>query len=151
MKKLLVLLTLLIVITGCNKQKSTNEKFYLDDKYYTNGSYIELTKEELEQLQINKASYLVFTYNSYCTFKVPCDNIFEEVMKKYNISIYSLPHSIMKDTFLHDKVKFSPSIIIINKGNIIAYLDSEKQSDLSKYQDSKEFEKWLDEYIYLKK
>ena len=86
MKKLLVLLTLLIIITGCNK-KDQSGKFYLDDKYYTNGSYINATKDELEQLQKNKASYLVFTYNSYCTFKIPCDNVFEEVMKKYKISI----------------------------------------------------------------
>ena len=148
MKKLLVLLTILIVITGC---KSKNSKFYLDDQYYNDGSYIEITKEELEELQNKKATYLLFTYNSYCTFKVPCDNIFEEVMKKYNIDIYSMPYELMKQTFIHDTVRYAPSIVIVKKGEIITYLDSEKDSDLNKYQDSDEFEKWLDQYIYLNK
>lgn len=147
MKKLLVFLTLLIVITGCNSKKQ--DKFYLDDEYYNNGSYVEITKDKLEELQNNKASYLVFTYNSYCTFKIPCDYIFEEIMKKYNITIYSMPYELMKETFINDKVKYAPSIIIINKGEIVTYLDSEKDEDLNKYQDTAEFEKWLDKYIYL--
>ena len=148
MKKILILLTFLIIITGC---KNTNKKIYLDDEYYDNGSYIEITKEKLDELQNNKSSYLVFTYNSYCTFKVPCDNIFEEVMKKYNISIYSMPYELMKQTFIHDKVTYAPSIIIINKGNIVTFLDPEKDDDLNKYQDANEFEKWLGKYIYLNK
>lgn len=148
MKKILILLTILIIITGC---KNSNKKIYLDDEYYDNGSYIEITKEKLDELQNNKSSYLVFTYNSYCTFKVPCDNIFEEVMKKYNISIYSMPYELMKQTFIHDKVTYAPSIIIINKGNIVTFLDPEKDDDLNKYQDANEFEKWLGEYIYLNK
>lgn len=148
MKKILILLTFLIIITGC---KNNNKKFYLDDEYYDNGSYIEITKEKLDELQNNKSSYLIFTYNSYCTFKVPCDNIFEEVMKKYNISIYSMPYELMKQTFIHDKVTYAPSIIIINKGNIVTFLDPEKDDDLNKYQDANEFEKWLGEYIYLNK
>ena len=148
MKKILILLTILIIITGC---KNSNKKIYLDDEYYDNGSYIEITKEKLDELQNNKSSYLVFTYNSYCTFKVPCDNIFEEVMKKYNISIYSMPYELMKQTFIHDKVTYAPSIIIINKGNIVTFLDPEKDDDLNKYQDANEFEKWLGKYIYLNK
>ncbi len=149
MKKLLVLLTILIVITGCKDSKKG--KFYLDDKYYSNGSYIEITKDDLDNLQNEKASYLLYTYNSYCTFKIPCDTIFEEVMKKYNIDVLSMPHELMKQTFIHDKVKYSPTIVIINKGEIVAYLDAELDSDLSKYQDSSSFENWLDKYIYLKK
>ena len=148
MKKILILLTILIIITGC---KNSNKKIYLDDEYYDNGSYIEITKEKLDELQNNKSSYLVFTYNSYCTFKVPCDNIFEEVMKKYNISIYSMPYELIKQTFIHDKVTYAPSIIIINKGNIVTFLDPEKDDDLNKYQDANEFEKWLGKYIYLNK
>ena len=78
-------------------------------------------------------------------------DLIEEVMKKYNISIYSMPYELMKQTFIHDKVTYAPSIIIINKGNIVTFLDPEKDDDLNKYQDANEFEKWLGEYIYLNK
>ena len=147
MKKLLVLLIIFISLTGCSK----DNKFYLDDKLYNSGTYIEINKEELDNLQNNKSSYLLFTYNSYCTFKVPCDNIFEEVMKKYNIDVYKMPFELMKKTFIYEKVKYVPSLIIINKGKIVTYLDANKESDLEKYQNSNKFENWLDKYIYLKK
>lgn len=147
MKKILVLLTILIIITGCKN----SDKFYLDDNCYKDGTYIEISKEELDNLQNNKSSYLIFTYNSFCTFKVPCDNIFETVMKKYNINIYKMPYELMKKTFIYEKVKYAPSIIIIKKGEIIGYLDAEKDSDLEKYQDADKFEEWLSKYIYLKK
>jgi len=149
MKKIVILLTILIVITGCNKTK--DKKFYLDDKYYNNGSFIEITEEELNNLQDSESSYLIYTYNSYCTFKIPCDTIFEEIMKKYNIDVYSMPHELMRKTFIHDTIKYSPTLAVINKGKIVAYLNAESDDDLSKYQDAKEFEKWLDKYIYLEK
>ncbi len=43
MKKILILLTILIIITGC---KNSSKKIYLDDEYYDKGSYIEITKEK---------------------------------------------------------------------------------------------------------
>lgn len=151
MKKIIVLLTILIVITGCFNGNTEISKFYLDSEYYNNGTIKDLTKDELNNLQNNKSSYILFVYNSYCSFTIPCDLIFEEVAKKNNIDMYSLPFEIMKDTFIYDKVKYAPSIILINKGNIIAYLDPEKDSDTIKYQDTIEFEKWLSNYIYLEK
>ena len=151
MKKLFIIFTLILYITGCSKDNNEISKFYLDSEYYNNGTINHLTKDELNNLQNNKSSYILFTYNSYCSFSIPCDLIFEEVVKKNNIDIYSMPFEVMKDTFIYDKVKYAPSVILINKGNIIAYLDPEKDSDLMKYQDTLEFEKWLDKYVYLDK
>ena len=72
-------------------------------------------------------------------------------MKKYNINIYKMPYELMKKTFIYEKVKYAPSIIIIKKGEIIGYLDAEKDSDLEKYQNADKFEEWLSKYIYLEK
>ena len=71
-------------------------------------------------------------------------------MKKHNISIISIPFAEFKKTIFYKKVKYAPTIIIINKGKIIAYLDANSDKDLKKYQDINEFEKWIDNYIYLK-
>lgn len=53
----------------------------------------------------------------------------------------------LKKTYLYKKVKYAPSVIIVKKQKIIAYLDAEKDEDMDKYQDEKEFEKWLKKYI----
>ncbi|MBR3523448.1 MAG: hypothetical protein IKN87_02035 [Bacilli bacterium] len=143
-KKLLLILTLVILLTGCK-----SKKFYLEDKYYGNSKYLEISEREYNK--IKDTSFVLFTYNSYCQFSKPCDQVFEQVMKKNNISFLAMPYAEFKKTNLHDKVTYAPSIIIVQKGKIVAYLDSESNDDLKLYQDSDKFEKWLDKYIYLKK
>ena len=150
MKKIIIILTFIFLLTGCDNNIS-NEKFYLDDKYYNEGNYIEINNEQMEELKEKKESYLLFTYNSYCSFKIPCDNVFENVMKKYKIDMYSIPFELAKETYIKNTIKYAPSVLIINKGKIMAYLDSEKDEDINKFQDEKEFESWLDKYIYLEK
>ena len=144
LKRISLLLFLIIIVTGCS-----SSKFYLEDKYYQNGEYIEINEKEFAKME--NTSYVLFIYNSYCQFSVPCQDIFKSVMEKYNISFLAMPYAEFKNTSLHNKVKYAPSVIIVKDGNIKAYLDSEKDSDIDLYQDSQKFEKWLSKYIYLEK
>ena len=147
MKKIILIILITILITGCKKQNT--EKMYLDEKYYNESEYIEVTAKDIKEL--NQETYLVFTYNNYCNLKIPCDTIFKKVMDKYNITILSLPFEEMKQTFIYNKVKYAPSVIIVKQNKVVAYLDAEKDEDYEKYQNETEFEKWLSKYIYLNK
>ena len=147
MKKIILIILITILITGCKKQN--NEKMYLEEKYYNESEYIEVTAKDIKEL--NQETYLVFTYNNYCNLKIPCDTIFKKVMDKYNITILSLPFEEMKQTFIYNKVKYAPSVIIVKQNKVVAYLDAEKDEDYEKYQNETEFEKWLSKYIYLNK
>lgn len=144
MLKKLSLVLIILLLVGC-----TSKKFYLEDKYYQDGNYIDITIDEYNK--IKDTSFILFTYNSFCQFSVPCQDIFASVMEKYNISFLSMPYSEFKATKLHDKVKYAPSVILVKNGQIKAYLDSEKDSDIELYQDSAKFEEWLSKYIYLEK
>jgi len=151
-KKIFILLFSLLILTGCNskiKQDDNIERIYLSNKYYDKGEYIKVKKEDL--ISLNEDAYLLFTYNNYCTLPIPCEEVFEEFMKLYHINIISMPYSEFKDTEYANTVKYAPSILIIKNNNILAYLDAESDEDLIKYQDSKEFAKWLDKYIYFEK
>ena len=147
MKKIILIILITILITGCKKQNT--EKMYLEEKYYNESEYIEVTAKDIKEL--NQETYLVFTYNNYCNLKIPCDTIFKKVMDKYNITILSLPFEEMKQTFIYNKVKYAPSVIIVKQNKVVAYLDAEKDEDYEKYQNETEFEKWLSKYIYLNK
>ena len=78
-------------------------------------------------------------------------NISKETMDKYDLTFYSMGIWEAQNTYVYNTVKYAPSIIIIKDKKVIAYLDAESDEDLIKYQDSDEFEKWLDKYIHLKK
>lgn len=142
---LIILLTVLMIFVN----SLLNQKIYLSDKYYNKGEYIDIDSKYLNK--INKDNYLLFTYNSYCTFKIPCENIFKETMDKYKIDVLSMPIEEFKKTDYYKMVKYAPSVMVIKKGKIKSYLDPNSDSDLGSYQNSDKFEKWLSEYIYLKK
>ena len=150
MKKILTILIVIfsaLILCSCEKQKEDDSKIYLDSKFYKKSEFITIDAKEFEKL--NAKSYVVYTYNSYCTFTIPCEDVFKEVMDKYNLSFYGLPIVEMQKTSIYETVKYAPSIVIIKNDRIVAYLDAESDEDLIRYQDAKAFEEWLDTYIHL--
>lgn len=145
LKKILLFVVCMCLLTSC----SGNKKIYLSNEFYSEGNFKEINNDSINQY--NSKTYLLFTYNNYCSLPIPCDKIFLEVAKKNNISILSMPFSEFKKTVFYDTVKYAPSIIIVDEGKVIKYLDANKDEDLEKYQDVDKFEKWLNENIYLKK
>ncbi len=144
MKKYILIFITIIILTGCS-----NDTIYLEDNLYNNNEFISIDSTSIN----NKldTTYLLYTYNNYCSMKIPCENIFKSVMEEYNISMYSIPYKDFKDTYLHDTVKYAPSVIIVDKGEIISYLDPNSDEDYDRYQDTNSFTKWLKKYIQLKR
>ncbi len=144
MKKYILIFITIIILTGCS-----NNTIYLEDNLYNNNEFISIDSTSIN----NKldTTYLLYTYNNYCSMKIPCENIFKSVMEEYNISMYSISYKDFKDTYLHDTVKYAPSVIIVDKGEIISYLDPNSDEDYDRYQDTNSFTKWLKKYIQLKR
>lgn len=142
MKKVVLFIITLLLITGCKEKQI--KKFHLNNKYYNEGKFI--TIKNLDDLKND--SYILYTYNNFCTFNVPCEDIFKEYMEKYKIDFYGIPFDNFKKTSLYKEVKYAPSIILVKDGKIVEYLDANSNKDLEKYQDTKKFEEWINKYIY---
>ena len=142
MKRVVLFIITLLLITGCKEKQI--EKFYLNNKYYNEGKFIAINNID----NLKKDTYILYTYNNYCTFKKPCEEVFKEYMEKYKIDFYKMPFDQFKKTTLYTKVRYAPSIIIIKEGKIVEYLDANSNKDLDKYQDTKKFEEWINKYIY---
>ena len=156
LKKIFVFLLCLFILlpTGCFfdkkiKQDDNIQRLYLEDKYYNKGNFINIKSNDLKKLE--NYNYVLFTYNNYCSLPISCEDIFKQFMEKYKIDFLSIPFSEFKETTLYETVKYAPSIIIVEKGKIIAYLDAESNEDLERYQDTLEIEKWMNNYIYFSK
>jgi len=151
MKKVLLgisIILLSLVLCGCKDTHApTNGKVKLDDKYYGSGGFIESSKDEIENLLNKKESFILFTYNNFCTLPFPCEKIFEEYMTNNKVRFLSLPFSEFKEVSLYKTIKYAPTVIVINEGKIESYLDAESDDDFNKYQDVTEFGKWIDEFI----
>jgi hypothetical protein len=146
---IVIICILLLLTTGCTKKINQNDdikRLYLTDKYYNKGNFIQVSNDDLSKL--DDETYVLFTYNNYCTLPISCENIFKEFMEKYKIDFLSITFEDYKNTKFYDVVKYAPSILIISKGDVIAYLDANSDDDLDKYQDVDSFEQWLNNYIY---
>ena len=139
---IIVLITIIISLNFNSKSKIN-----LSEQYYQYGTIKDITKDELLTKINNKENFILFTNNNFCTFKISYEEIFKESAQELNITILKIPFDEFKTTKLHDTIKFAPSVFIIKEGKIIEYLDPEKNDDLSKYQDKKEFTSWIKEYI----
>ena len=146
MKKIyyLIICMLIIFTTGCNK---TIEKFSLDKKYYNTGEFIKVKSDDLSEL--DNENYILYTYNNYCAFSIPCEDVFKEFMNKYKIDFLSISFDEFKNTGFYKKIKYAPSIIIVKEGRIVTYLDPNSDDDFDKYQDATKLEEWIKEYVEL--
>ena len=149
-KTIIIFITFIVVLLiSIIIFRPNNSKIYLDDKYYNEGNFIEITSDQLNN--IDSKNYVIFTFNNYCNFEKPCDQIFQEFMKKYKIDFLSISFEQFKKTKYYNEVKYAPSIIIVNNNKIVKYLDAEKDEDIERYQDVNKFKEWLDNYIYFTK
>ena len=155
MKRILKLFFVFIIIfisVGCKyNQTGDYDRFYLDDTYYNKGEFISVDKTEYESIE--DGSYILFVHTNYCPFTtgISCEDVFKKFMDKYNIDFLDIMINEFKDTKLHDEVSLYPTIIIVNKGKVISYLDPSSDSDFSKYQDLDSFTNWINQYIYFYK
>lgn len=142
----IILLVLVFLLGGCQKDPYL---FSLEDKYYQGNEFIEATYEDINLSLQNKESFLLYTYNNSCSFQVPCADIFQEFMDKYNISILSISFQEFKETSLYEEVKYAPSVIIVYQGKVVSYLKADSDDDNDKYQDVDVFTNWIKEYVII--
>ena len=141
---LAILAVVLEIVLGSNIfGKKQNEKFKLESKYYNVGEKIDVK----DISDISNESFLLFTYNSFCGMAKPCEEIFHNVLLKNKIDYVSMAIDDFKKTKFHETVKYAPSFLIIEKGEIVAYLDANEDDDLKYYQNEDDFENWLKKYI----
>ena len=67
------------------------------------------------------------------------------------MKLYAIGYDKLKGNDITKKVSYAPSVMIFKNGKLVTYLDAESNEDYNRYQNKKEFKKWLAKYIYLEK
>ena len=102
----------------------------------------------------NKESFILeVSPGDYCNADVGvslASNIYE-VANENNFYFYSIGLLVYKNTVLYKTIKYAPTVIIIIKGEVVAYIDAESDDDLKYSQSKEELKNWLESYIHLTK
>ena len=108
------------------------------------GELMSLTAEEYGRLVEEKKSFIVMIDQGGCT---TADRLREYAMRygaERGLKIYRMMFSEMKETTLHDNIKYYPSLAVISKGRVRAYLKADSDEDAPKYNNYEDFKRWLE-------
>ena len=148
MKKLLLILLTCLLVVGCTKKE---EKFYFDDEYYQSTELINTNSSEINKLIDEKKSFGVILYTPGCTSCIKFESLMETFRQEKNMSFYNLSAEEMQKTIINDYVKYTPSLILFNKGEVVSYLDAASDNDLKYYESLDNFTEWISKYVILEK
>lgn len=110
-------------------------------------AYEEIDKTKLQEMIDDKKSFIIYTYNAYCSFPVPCKDIFLNGAEELNVKLYGIPFNDSKSIIGLD---YGPSVVIFNKGKRMTYLDPELDEDVDRFQKTDSFVEWIKVYVEIK-
>lgn len=154
MKKVLILLFILLLVVGCNSNEVNSDdykKFYLDDEYYGESFLKKINSQELIELEENKGSFAILVHiPGACNSDVPFAPLVEDFSSNNNITLYEINFKDIEGTQISDYVKYSPSLVIYDKGKLIAYMDANSNSHIQYYKSIDGIKTFFSKYVYFK-
>ncbi len=125
-------------------------KTALDAEYYCtecDGKYMDLSGEEYEKLISDKKSFVVLIDQGGCTTADRLKRYMSEYAKSVGVKVYRMMFSDMKETSLHNSVKYYPSVVVISKGRVAGFLRADSDDDAKMYNDYEAFKGWVERYL----
>ena len=117
MKKLLSILVCALAICGCGKTKV--KPFELEDKYYGEGKFIQVTEaNQLKTLENDKESYIVYIYLGGCLICQAFKPKVREVISEKGLIVYEAPIEFLKE---------ANSVIVFERPNVRFCLNLHKK------------------------
>ena len=123
-------------------------KVKLDAEYYADGAeFMELSAGEYEGLVEAKKSFVVFVDRDGCTTADRLREYVTRYMTETGILTYRMMFAEVKEASLHEKVKYYPSVAVVSKGKVVAFLRADEDEDADKYNDYDAFKAWIGKYL----
>ncbi len=146
---LLLTVAILIIIERDMVRKTRNFLFYLDEKYYGSGAFIEAAPEEITALIEQEESFAVYIHRPFCSASYEFNRILTQFANEQKLSFYKLSFEDMQKTELGDVIEYYPSFAIYKEGELIDFLEADSDEDLNRYKDKDAFKDWFGSYIQL--
>ncbi len=129
------------------------KKVVLDAEYVCgtecDGEFLEgesgagLTASEYEELIVAKKSFILLVDQGGCTTAERLKGYMRDFAKEAGVKVYRMTFSEVKNSSLHEKVKYYPSVVVVSRGEVIGFLRADSDDDAKMYNDYEEFKGWL--------
>ena len=137
-----------VLFVGAASGWFDNAKVVLDPEYYSEETdFMELDANGYEDLVKARKTFVVFVDQEGCTTADRLREFISNYAKETGIKVYRMMFSEVKNSSLHDQVKYYPSMAIINKGKVAGYLRADADEDAAAYNDYDAFKEWIGQYL----
>ena len=120
----------------------------LDAEYYEEGAeLVKLSADEYEGLIEAGKSFVVFVDQNGCTTADRLRGYIKQYMAEKGILVYQMMFGEVKKATLHEQVKYYPSVAIVSRGRVVAYLKADSDEDADIYNDYEAFRGWMGKYL----
>ena len=111
------------------------------------GEFLDLTPEEYEKLVAEKKSFMVFVDQGGCTTADRLRGFVKDYASSSGIRVYRIDFSDMKETSLHESVKYYPSVALVSSGTVVGFLRADSDEDSDAYNKYEAFLDWMGKYV----
>ena len=108
------------------------------------GEMISLTIEEYDKMIAEGRSFLLFVDQGGCTTADRLREFVRNYARKHSLVVYTMMFSKVRETSLHDYVKYYPSVVWIKHGNPEKWLRADEDEDSDEYNNEAVFDEWMD-------
>lgn len=137
-----------VLFVGAASGWFDDSKVKLDAEYYADGAeFMELTAGEYEGLVEAKKSFVVFVDQGGCTTADRLREYVTQYMAETGILAYKMMFEEVKESSLHERVKYYPSVAVVSRGKVVAYLRADSDEDAEAYNNYDAFKEWMGEYL----
>ena len=142
-----------LVFAGAVSGWFDGPKIALDREYYCEGQncsdndLLELTVDEYRELSNAKKTFAVFVDKDGCTTADKMRSFVLDYMKENGVKIYRISYEDMKETSMHELVKYYPSVAIISKGKVFKFLKADSNEDVDAFENKEAFNAWMNKYL----
>ncbi len=147
---LIIVLLGSLIFVGAVAGWFDDPKVMIDESYLTESPELkDIEPEDYKELIDAKSSFIVFVDQDGCTTADRLRGYMDDYIEEKGITAYRIMFEDMKETTLHNSIKYYPSVAIINKGEVKYYLRADSDEDADIYNDYNVFKNWMDERILI--
>ena len=150
---LVVVLIGSLVFVGAVSGWFDGPKIELDREYYCEGQncsdndFLELTVDEYKELSNAKKTFVVFVDKDGCTTADKMRSFISDYAKSNGVKVYRIAYEDMKETSMHELVKYYPSVAIVTKGKVFKFLRADSDEDVDAFENREAFNNWMGKYL----
>ena len=123
-------------------------KLALSEDYLNySGDLVDISAEDYDNLVNGRESFIVFVDQGGCTTADRLRGYVKDWAAETGIKIYRIMFPEMKETSLHEHIKYYPSVAMIMDGRVIGFLRADKDEDAKMYNDYGAFKQWMENYF----